>query len=93
MGFWDSFDKAGVKLKDVGELLEVANDTYNTAQHGYSRVKSSKMNFEEVVARNVSGEDMRLAIKYDRKKDACKRNTIIFCILLIIATILICMYL
>lgn len=93
--FWETLDKLGGTIDDIGEVLDDVNDTYATTRHGYNAVKDSKENFDRVVQRVMSGEndaDMDLALKYYERTKRCKKRTIIFCIFMIIITVVVCVF-
>ncbi len=93
--FWDTLDKLGSTINDIGEVLDDVNDTYKTTRHGYNKVKDSKENFDRVVQRVLSGEneaDFDLALRYYEKTKTCKKRAIIFCIFVIVITIAVCVF-
>lgn len=93
--FWEKFDKIGNKVNDIGTLLDDVNDAYATTQQGFHKVQNSKRNFDRVVQRMESGKntkDLDMAVLYYEKTNACKKRTILFCILIILITIAVCIF-
>lgn len=80
-GFWDDLDKI--------------NATIGTTHHGINKVLSSKGNLDNALKRLDNGEAKRYSqqiAEYEDRGNAHIHWTIAFCLLLIIATILICVF-
>ena len=73
MGFWDAFDTTGEILKKV--------------EHGYDKIGKSKKNYDYVVTSFLDGKIERIMSEYEHKEEVCVRNTIIFCVVIIVITI------
>lgn len=77
MGFWDV-------LKDI-------DDTFATVSTGYNRVSDSREKFSST----IKGFENQWAQidKWERKTRNCKIWTVVLCILMIVATVCICIFL
>lgn len=86
--FWNAIDK-------LGDILDETSETMNTASHGINRVRSSKDHVTRLVNRYQSGEsdaDWDKIMEYRNRESRCIRRTVIFCILMIAVTILVCYF-
>lgn len=94
-GLWDALDKVSNILDEIGETMDDAKDAVNTTNYSIDKVQSSKGNLDRVLKRIESGEnerDRKLAEIYERKGNVWIYWTIAICVISIIATILICIF-
>lgn len=88
-GFWDQLD-------DIGDLLDSASKALDTANHGVKKTQETKGNIQKIIERDKSGENQRDLMRireYEERQTIRIRRTVIFCILMILLTILICIFL
>ncbi len=88
-GFWD-------KVNEISDVLEDVSVVADTANHSVKKTKASCENIGKFVNRVASGDNEKAKKKImecERKEGACIFQTIIFCVLVILATILFCFFL
>lgn len=87
-GFWDTLGK-------VSNILEEVNESVDTTNYGINKAQSSKGKLDRALNRIKTGEDVRdrkRAEVYDRKGNRWINWTIVLCIISIIATIVVCIF-
>lgn len=94
--FFDTLSKISSTLDDVNGALDDVQNAVDTANYGVKRTRDSGENINRVIKRIESGENDRgwqKVEEYEKKEFACIRRTFLFCILVIIVTVLWCVFL
>lgn len=84
------------KLNDVSNLLDDVSDTIDTTNYGIKKMQESGQNINWMIQRAASEEneiDRKKIREYEKRENMSIRRTVIFCVLVILATILICIFL
>lgn len=95
-GNFDTLDDIRNLLDSISDTLDNTKGVVDVVNHGLKRTKESEENISRIIQRAMSEEnerDMKLIKEYQRRTRLCFRRTVIFCILMILVTILICVFL
>lgn len=83
------------RLNDISDVLDDVSAATDIANHGLKKTKESGENISRIARRIASGDnerDRKKIMEYAKRKNACVRRTSIFCILMIIITVLLCVF-
>lgn len=92
----DMLDSVSSTLKNVSSTLDDVNSTVDVTSYGIRRTQAAKENINNTIKRAMSEENKRdryIIMECEKIRAACVRRTVIICILMVIATVLICMFL
>ncbi len=89
--FWDTMNKIGRTLEDIDDLAGDVKQTTSTAKYGYGKVRDSAEYFTNM-PRNIEA-NLKQIEEYGIKKRKYKTRTTIFCVLVIVITVGICVFL
>ncbi len=95
-GFLDGLNNLSNMLDSLSETIDGTKDVVDAANYGTKRTQESGKNISKMIQRGMSEENEKAWKKireYDKREDVSIRRTVIFCILVILATILICVFL
>lgn len=83
------------RLNDISNVLDDVSAATDIANHGLKKTRESGENISRIAQRIASGDnerDRRKIVEYVKKKNKCVHRTFIFCALMIIITILLCVF-
>ena len=94
-GIFDKLNDISNLLDSVSGTIDSTKDVVDIANHGVKKTQESGKNISKMVQRAMSEEnerDRKQIKEYERRETVCIRRTVIFCILMILVTILICVF-
>lgn len=94
-GLFDKLNDIGNMLDNISDTIDSTKDVVDTANYGVKKTQESGNNISKVIQRDVSGEnerDRKKIREYEKRENLSIRRTAIFCILVVLVTILICVF-
>lgn len=105
-GFFDKLNDISNKLDNISNIIDDTKDAIDrtiddtkdvvyTANYGLKKTQESGKNISDVIQGEVSGENAKnkeKIIEYEKRENLSVLRTVIFCVLVILATILICVF-
>ena len=95
-GFFDKLNDIGNMLDNVSGTIDSAKDVVDLTNHGVKKTQESGKNISKMIQRGMSEEnerDRKKIKEYKMREELSIRRTVIFCVLVVLVTILICIFL
>ncbi len=95
-GLFDKLNDIGNMLDNISGTIDSTKDVVDTANYGVKKTQESGKNISKMIQRAMSEEnerDRKKIKEYEKRENLSIRRTVIFCILVVVVTILICIFL